>query len=80
MGNGCREGVNILPLPAAKRVRSLYAREFGDRLSKDGYAWLAERGLIKTNEYYDGAWQIVILSNKEIRDKLPAMGERIKEK
>ena len=68
----------------AKRVLSLYAREFEERLSKDEYAWLAERGFIKTNGDYDGdfkaAWQIVILANKEIRDRLLAIGERIKEK
>ncbi len=68
----------------AKRVLTLYAREFEDRLSKDEYAWLAERGYIKTNGDYDGpfksAWQIVILANKEIRDKLLAIGERIKVK
>ena len=68
----------------AKRILSLYERESEDRLSKDEYAWLAERGLIKTNGDYDGhfkaLWQIVILSNKEIQDKLLAIGERIKEK
>lgn len=68
----------------AKRVLSLYAREFEDRLFKDEYAWLAERGFIKTNGDYDGnfkaAWQVVLLPNKEIQDKLLAIGERIKEK
>ena len=68
----------------ARRILSLYERESEDRLSKDEYAWLAERGLIKTNGDYDGhfkaSWQIVILSNKEIQDRLIAIGERIKEK
>lgn len=68
----------------AKRVLSLYEREAEDRLSKDEYAWLAERGFIKTNGDYDGhfkaAWQIVILSNKVIQNKLLAIGERIREK
>lgn len=63
---------------------SLYEREFEDRLSKDEYAWLAERGYVKTNGDYDGhfksSWQIVILENREIKDKLLAVGERIKEK
>ena len=67
-----------------KRILGLYEREFEDRLSKDEYAWLAERGFIKTNGDYDGyfksAWQIVILNSDEIRDKLLAIGERIKEK
>jgi len=53
-------------------------------LSKHDYAWLAERGYIKTNGDYDGhfksAWQIVVLASDEIRDKLLAIGERIKVK
>lgn len=68
----------------AKRILDLYEREFEDRLSKDEYAWLSERGFVKTNGDYDGhfksSWQIVILSSKEIKDKLLAIGERIKEK
>ncbi len=67
-----------------KRVLSLYRREEDSALSKDEYAWLAERGLIKTGGDYDGnfksSWQIVILSSNEIRDKLLAIGERIKVK
>jgi len=68
----------------AKRILRLYEREFEHRLSKDEYAWLAERGYIKTNGDYDGqfksAWQIVVLASDEIRDKLLAIGERIKVK
>ena len=68
----------------AKRILSLYERDLEDRLSKDEYAWLAERGYSKTNGDYDGyfkaAWQIVILASKEIQEKLLAIGERIKEK
>ena len=69
----------------AKRILSLYDRELlGERLSKDEYAWLAERGYVKTNGKYDeqfeSVWQIVILANKEIQDKLLAIGERIKAK
>ena len=68
----------------SERILSLYEREFEDRLSKDEYAWLAERGYVKTNGDYDGhfksAWQIVILASEEIRNKLLAIGERIKEK
>lgn len=71
-------------LEDVKRILGLYEREFEDRLSKDEYAWLSERGFVKTNGDYDGhfksAWQIVILSSKEINDKLLAIGERIKEK
>lgn len=68
----------------AKRILGLYKREFEARLSKDEYAWLAERGYIKTNGDYDGhfqsAWQVVVLANDEIRDRLLAIGERIKVK
>ncbi|MBP3638079.1 MAG: RNA polymerase sigma factor [Clostridia bacterium] len=68
----------------AQRVLNLYKRELEERLSKDEYAWLAERGYIKTNGDYDGhfksAWQIVVLASKEIQDELLAIGERIKVK
>ena len=68
----------------ACRELSLYAREKTESLSKDEYAWLAEWGFVKTNGDYDGlfqsAWQIVILEGKEIRDKLLAIGERLKKK
>ena len=66
----------------AKRILGLYEREFDDRLSKDEYAWLAERGYVKTNGDYDGhfksAWQIVVLASDVIRDKLLAIGECLK--
>lgn len=66
------------------RVLNLYNSERADGISQMDYAWLAERGYVKTCGDYDGcfksAWQIVILDNKEIRTKLLAMGERIKEK
>ena len=66
------------------RVLSLYEREFDDCLSKNEYAWLSERGYIKTNGDYDGhfksAWQIVELASKEIQDKLLEIGDRIKAK
>ncbi len=68
----------------AKRILSLFTREFEERLCKDEYAWLCERGYIKTNGDYDGcfksAWQIVILTSREIQEKLLAIGDRIKEK
>ena len=45
---------------------------------------MAERGCVKTNGDYDGyfksAWQIVVLASKEIKDRLLAIGEQIKEK
>lgn len=68
----------------AKRILSLYEKEFDDRLSNDEYAWLAEHGYMKTCGDYDGhfksSWQIVTLASDEIRDKLLAIGEKIKVK
>ena len=68
----------------ARRILSLYEREAEDRLSKYEYAWLAERGYVKTCGDYDGdfkaSWQIVILENADIRDKLLAVGDHIREK
>lgn len=67
-----------------EKVITFYNFEDDNGLSKHDYAWLAERGYIKTNGDYDGhfksAWQIVVLASDEIRDKLLAIGERIKEK
>ena len=67
-----------------ERTITLLNWEKYNPLAKRDYAWLAERGYIKTNGNYDGhfksAWQIVILSSKEIKNKLLAIGERIKEK
>ena len=67
-----------------ERTITLLNWEKYNLLSKHDYAWLAERGYIKTNGDYDGhfksAWQIVVLASDEIRDKLLAIGERIKEK
>lgn len=67
-----------------ERTITLFNWEKDHLLSKHDYAWLAERGYIKTNGDYDGhfksAWQIVILASDEIRDKLLAIGERIKAK
>lgn len=68
----------------ARRVLSLYEREFEEILSKDEYAWLSELGYIKTNGDYDGhfktSWQIVSLTTKDIRNKLIEIGDRIKAK
>ncbi len=68
----------------AQKVLALRQLENENNLSKLDYAWLAEKGYIKTNGNFDGMfkslWQIVILENKEIRDKLLAIGEEIKKK
>lgn len=67
-----------------EKVITFYNWEDDNALSKYDYAWLAERGYIKTNGDYDGhfksAWQIVVLASKEIQNKLLAIGERIKAK
>ena len=67
-----------------ERTITLLNWEKHNLLSKHDYAWLAERGYIKTNGDYDGlfksAWQIVVLASHEIRDKLLAIGEKIKVK
>lgn len=67
-----------------ERTITLWNWEEDHLLSKHDYAWLAERGYIKTNGDYDGhfksAWQIVILASKEVQEKLLAVGDRIKEK
>ena len=67
-----------------EKVITFYNFENDNSLSKHDYAWLIERGYIKTNGDYDGhfksAWQIVVLASKEIQNKLLAVGERIKEK
>lgn len=66
----------------AKRVLGLYEREKRELLSKDEYTWLAERGYIKVdgdcNGYFKSTWNIVVLANKGIQNKLLAIGEQIK--
>ena len=68
----------------ARRTLCLFAREQEAQLSKDDYAWLAERGYIKTNGDYDGlfksSWQIVILTDRQIQEKLLKIGEQVKAK
>ena len=82
--SGRRIEVNQYEHEVAERVLSLYKHEEENLLSKEDYAWLSERGYIKTWGEYNGnfktAWQIVVLKNKEIQEKLLAIGEKIKEK
>ena len=53
-------------------------------LSKDEYIWLSELGYIKTNGDYDGyfksSWQIVTLASNDVKEKLLAIGEKVKAK
>ncbi len=67
------------------RVLELYRKECETgTLSKEEYVWLAERGYVKTNGDYDGmfksVWQIVLVTEKELKDKLLALGNQVKEK
>jgi RNA polymerase sigma factor (sigma-70 family) len=68
----------------AKRVISMYERGEENPLSADDMAWLSELGYIRTKRADDGqitcTWQIVVLKNKEIKEKLLAIGDRLKEK
>ncbi|MBQ7380144.1 MAG: sigma-70 family RNA polymerase sigma factor [Clostridia bacterium] len=74
----------FMALSDAKRVLSLYDHERENLLSKDDYAWLSERGYIKTWGDYDGcfktAWKLVVLTDKDVQNELLAIGERIKAK
>jgi hypothetical protein len=76
--------VNQYESEVAKRVLALYAHEKENMLSKEDYAWLSERGYIKFWGDYDGcfktAWQMIVLSNKDIQEKLLVIGEKIKAK
>ena len=68
----------------AKRVLSLYNHEQENLLSKEDYAWLSERGYIKTWGEYDGcfktAWKIIVLQDKAVQNELLEIGDRIKAK
>ena len=68
----------------AKRVISMYERGKENPLSADDMAWLSELGYIRTQRADDGqitgTWQIVALKNEEIKEKLLAIGDRLKEK
>ena len=82
--SGRRMGVNQYETEVAKRVLALYEHEEENLLSQEDYAWLSERGYIKTWGDYDGyfktAWQMIVLRNKDIQEKLLAIGEKIKAK
>ncbi len=66
----------------AQRVLSLYARE--EALSKDEYAYLAEHGFVAPQPHQDSpvetVWQVVVLRDKDIRDRLLALGNAVKDK
>ena len=68
----------------AERTLSFYLNEHVDILSKDEYAWLAERGFVKTcgdyNSNFKTAWQVVVFTDPAIQEKLLQLGEAIKAK
>ncbi len=67
----------------ARRILSLFKREDREVLSKDEYAWLCEKGYVKTcgdpNGYFQSTWQLVYLEG-DVKDRLLEMGRKIKEK
>lgn len=67
-----------------QRILALYERSKTERLSKEEYAWLAEKGLLRvgagSEEKVDYSWQIVILKDKEITEKLLNIGTTLKKK
>ncbi len=68
----------------SERVITLFNWEMYDSVRAEDYAWLAERGYVKTNGDFDGhfksSWQIVILTDKDIKSRLLAIGDRLKAK
>jgi len=68
----------------AERILSLFTHEHEDILSKDEYAWLAERGFVKTcgdyNSNFKTAWQVVVFTDSVIQEKLLQLGETVKAK
>jgi len=67
------------------RVMNLYNYAKKGLLTQTDYAWLTERGYIKISgnygqDHFKATWQIVILKNKEIRDRLVGIGEALQEK
>ena len=63
----------------ASRILALYDREQREKLSVDEYAWLAQMGQIVLNSEGRAEWQIVVLENQQIREKLLAIGRKIRE-
>ncbi len=68
----------------AENVIAFYRLEEERALSRRDYAWLAERGYIKTcgdpDDRFRASLQIVALESKDIHDRLLAIGEKIKRK
>lgn len=66
------------------RILSLFSREREGTLSEEEYAFLAETGMAKAVGSRSGktkaVWQIVVLEDTEIKNRLIAVGDRIMEK
>ncbi len=63
-----------------ERVLSLYAREAEHPLAKEDYAWLIERGYVRMSDNGSPVWTVIVLKNDGIKQKLLAIGERLKGK
>ena len=83
--SGRRMSVGKEDYERIERVLSLEKSEAENgMLSKDEYIWLSELGYIKTNgdydRYFKSSWQIVTLASNDVKEKLLAIGEKIKAK
>lgn len=79
-----REPITARYSEDALRVISDFISEEGATpFSMDEYAWLSEKGYVKTcgNDHgFKASWQPVILGSKDIRNRLIEIGAKIKEK
>lgn len=68
----------------AVRILDLYNYEQDTLLTPGDYAWLCEKGYIKTcgdpDTQFKTAWQIVILEDEDIKSRLLEIGSHLKEK
>ncbi len=68
----------------AVRILDLYNYEQDTLLTPGDYAWLCEKGYMKTfgdpDTQFKTAWQIVVLEDTDIKSRLLEIGSRIKEK
>ena len=83
--SGRRMTVSKAYIENTDRVISLYKRScVGDTLSPDEYAWLVQQDYIKIYDDHNGvfkvSWQPVMLGSNEIKEKLLAIGEKVKAK
>ena len=72
--------VNPYDFEKQRRVLNLYEKSKITPLGKDDCTWLAENGYIKMDNNEVPVWQIVILDNINIKNKLLSIGTSVKEK